>query len=141
MTEFVFNTLESVGFAHPLHPALTHIPMGMVMGCFFFGLAALFFKNTIYLKTALHCSVVGIIFILPTIIVGVLDWQHFYGATLGPLIIIKMVLAAILTLLLGFSIRLNLKGAGAKQLFGVYCLCLLCAIGLGFSGGELVYGG
>lgn len=141
MTEFIFSTLESIGFAHPLHPALTHIPMGMVMGCFFFGLAALFFKNNIYLKTALHCSVVGLIFILPTIIVGVLDWQYFYGGTLGPLIIIKMVLAVVLPLLLGFSIVLNLRGAGAKQLFCVYCLCLLCAAGLGFSGGELAYGG
>lgn len=35
MTELVFKLLEIVGFTHPLHPALTHIPMGMVMGAFF----------------------------------------------------------------------------------------------------------
>ncbi len=141
MTEFVFSTLETVGFTHPIHPALTHIPMGMVMGCFFFGLAALFLKNSVYLKTALHCSILGVVFIVPTVIVGVLDWQYFYGGTMGPLIIIKMVLAVILTVLLSTSIGLNIKGASAKTLFINYSLCLLCAVGLGFSGGELVYGG
>jgi len=32
MTEGVFEFLTRIGFDHPLHPALTHIPMGMIMG-------------------------------------------------------------------------------------------------------------
>lgn len=141
MVEFVFSTLEMVGFAHPLHPAVVHIPMGMVIGCFLFSLAALVWKNTMYIKTALHCSVVGVIFIIPAVFMGFLDWQYFYGGTWGPLIIVKMVLAVVLTVLLLFSIRMNLNGAPVKQLFIIYCLCMATAGGLGFSGGEMVYGG
>lgn len=141
MTDFVFGLLETVGFTHPLHPALTHIPMGMVIGCFLFGLASFVFKNTTYLRTALHCSVIGVLFIVPTIIAGYFDWMHFYGGTMGPLIIIKMVLAVILTVLMLVSIKMNTGGSSAKNMLIIYLLCLACAGGLGFSGGELVYGG
>lgn len=141
MTDLIYGTLETVGFAHPLHPALTHIPMGMVIGCFFFGLAALYTKNTLYLKTALHSSVVGLLFIIPTIVAGILDWQHYYGGTMSGLIIGKFVLAIILTILLAYSVVANRQGSSVKKMFIIYALCLACAGGLGFSGGELVYGG
>ncbi len=140
MTEFIFSTLESIGFLHPLHPALTHIPMGMVMGCFFFGLAAIFFRNSIYLKTALHCSILGVLFIIPTVFTGYLDWQHTFGGTMDWPIKVKMVLAVVLTVLLLISIRMNLNGAKPTSLFVIYSLCLLSAVGLGFSGGELIFG-
>ncbi len=141
MTEFIFGLLESVGFTHPLHPAATHIPMGMVMGCFFFGLITLVIKQHDLRKTALHCSILALIFTIPTIFAGILDWQYFYGGTYQPLIIIKMVLAAFLIILLSVSIKMNLNQATAKSLFTIYFLCLACVTGLGFSGGELVYGG
>ena len=140
MTEFIYSTLEAIGFAHPLHPGITHIPMGMVMGCFFFGLTAFITRKPIFLKTAFHCSVLAILFILPTIIAGYLDWQQFFGAAMSTFIIVKFVLAGVLTLLLAFSIRASLKGAGAGKMFLLYTLCLACAGGLGFSGGELIYG-
>lgn len=140
MTDLIYGTLESIGFAHPLHPGLTHIPMGMVIGCFLFSLFALITKKNIFIKTSLHCSVVGIIFIVPTIIAGVLDWQQFFGSTMNALIIAKFVLAAALTVLLAISIRANMQGASTGKLFLLYSLCLGCAAGLGFSGGELVYG-
>ena len=84
---------------------------------------------------------VGLLFIIPTVIAGFLDWQHFFGATLSTLIIIKFVLAFVLTVLLAYSVFLSMKGGTPKQLFFVYALCLACAGGLGFSGGELIYGG
>jgi uncharacterized membrane protein len=140
MTEFIYSTLEAIGFAHPLHPGITHIPMGMVMGCFFFGLTAFITRKPIFLKTAFHCSVLAILFILPTIVAGYLDWQQFFGAAMSTFIIVKFVLAGVLTFLLAFSIRASLKGAGAGKMFLLYTLCLACAGGLGFSGGELIYG-
>jgi len=140
MIESIYTLLEKVGFTHPLHPALTHIPMGMVMGCFFFLLIGLFLKNRDLNTTALHCSILALIFAFPTIIAGILDWQYFYGGRFVPLIVIKLILAAVLVLLLSLSIRLNLQGASSKTLFVTYMLCLACVAGLGFSGGELVYG-
>jgi uncharacterized membrane protein len=141
MTELIFNTLEAIGFTHPLHPALTHIPMGMVIGCFFFGLVAFVTRKTVFLKTALHCSVLAILFIVPTIFAGYLDWQQFFGGTMSIYITIKIVLAIMLTVLLGYSIRANLQGASISKMFLLYTLCLACAGGLGFSGGEIIYGG
>ncbi|MDD2463773.1 MAG: hypothetical protein PHI97_07215 [Desulfobulbus sp.] len=141
MIESLYAFLEKVGFHHPLHPALTHIPMGMVMGCFFFGLLAFFGKKPIFLKTSLHCSVLALLFIVPTIIGGIFDWQHLYAGRYLPLIVVKMVLAAVLTALLAYSVHLHRQEAGAKKILIIYCLCLACAVGLGFSGGELVYGG
>ncbi|WP_028581955.1 DUF2231 domain-containing protein [Desulfogranum japonicum] len=141
MTDFIYGTLEAIGFSHPLHPALTHIPMGMVIGCFLFSLVAFLGKNTAYLKTALHCSIVAIIFIIPTVAAGILDWMHFYGSTWSFFIILKFILACVLTLLLALSIRVNMSGGNSKQLLILYTLCLACAAGLGFSGGEIVYGG
>lgn len=141
MIESLYALLAKIGFHHPLHPALTHIPMGMVMGCFFFALLYWYFKRPSLHTTCLHCSVLGLVFIVPTIAAGLLDWQHLYGGRFLPLIVVKMVLAAILTGLLAYSIWLNRKQAEPKKLFIVYALCLACAVGLGFSGGELVYGG
>lgn len=141
MVNFLYNTLEAIGFAHPLHPGLTHIPMGMVIGCFFFGLTALVTKKAAFTKSAFHCSVVGLLFIVPTIVAGFLDWQYFFGSTMSIWVIIKFVLAFVLTVLLAYAVFLNLKGGTPKQLFVVYALCLACAGGLGFSGGELIYGG
>ena len=141
MVDFIYNTVQTVGFHHPLHPALTHIPMGMVIGCFLFGLIAMLTKSETYRKTSLHCSVVGLIFIAPTAIAGVLDWQYYYGGTASFLIIMKLILAAALTGLLAYAVWASLRGKPIKHLFIIYALCLACAGGLGFSGGELVYGG
>ena len=139
MIESLYALLAKIGFTHPLHPALTHIPMGMVMGCFFFGFLVWFAKKPDFRKTCLHCSVLALIFIVPTIVAGILDWQHLYAGRYQPLIIVKMILAAVLTGLLGYSVVLNRQGTETKKLFLIYALCLACAIGLGFSGGELVY--
>ena len=141
MIELIYGVLESVGFTHPLHPAATHIPMGMVMGCFFFGLVSLLITKYDLRKTSLHCSVLALIFVIPTVIAGIMDWQYFYGGIWQPLIIIKFILAAILLVLLAISVKMNLGQAPWKNLFIVYVLCLACVTGLGFSGGELVYGG
>ncbi len=141
MTELVFKLLEMVGFMHPLHPALTHIPMGMVMGAFFFGLGGIFLKKPELLKSSTHCVGLGLLFIIPTAFAGYLDWQYKFEGTWEALIVIKMVLAFVLTILMGIAFQLGRKEeTDPKILLGLYVLCLFCAVGLGFSGGELQYG-
>lgn len=141
MTASIFTFLEQIGFTHPLHPGLTHLPMGMVMGCFFFSLVAWLGKKPEFNRTALHCAALGLVLVVPTVIAGLLDWLHRYGGQMQPLIITKMVLAALLPLLLSWAIRLHHTAAKENMLVLAYSLCLACAIGLGFAGGELVYGG
>ena len=77
MIDFVYQTLAKFGYTHPLHPTLTHLPIGMVMGAFFFVLVALTFRRANLAKTARHCSVLALIAAVPTILLGIMDWQHF----------------------------------------------------------------
>ena len=140
MTASIFAFLESIGFTHPLHPGLTHIPMGMVIGCFIFSLLAWTTHRPELNRTAFHCCLLGLVFMVPTVLAGLLDWQHRFGAQFEALIIVKMVLAPLLTGLMGYAAWSYHKGAEPKKLFLLYALGLACAAGLGFAGGELVYG-
>jgi hypothetical protein len=53
---------------------------------------------------------------------------------------IKMILGTLLTILLLLSVILKKKGTPPSKMLLIYLLCLACAGGLGYSGGELVYG-
>lgn len=140
MVNSIYAFLESVGFTHPLHPAMTHAPMGMVIGMLLFGLLGLKWKGRHFSLAAYYCSVVALISIFPTAFLGILDWLEFFYGEWYPLIIVKMTLSVVLTLLLAFSIVLRNKGAAHKKVVIVYILCMACAGGLGYSGGDLVYG-
>lgn len=140
MVEGIYAFLESVGYTHPLHPPITHAPMGMIIGMLVFGLLALKWTDKHFSLVAYYCSIVAFISIFPTILVGVLDWLHRYYGEWEPLIIIKMVLSGVLAVLLLISIILRNRGASPQRLAIVYILCMACAGGIGHSGGELVYG-
>ncbi|MFH2061173.1 MAG: DUF2231 domain-containing protein [Pseudomonadota bacterium] len=141
MTEIIFDFLSTIGFKHPLHPALTHIPMGMVMGAVTFRLVSLIPKFKFLARTGYHCVILGLLGIVPTVFAGVLDWQHTYGGQWEFLIILKMILAGALTLVL---VIIALKDNPETPKFDnktlLYLFTVLIAIGLGFSGGELQYG-
>ena len=100
MTEIIFEFLNKIGFTHPLHPALTHIPMGMVMGAVVFRMASFLPRLKFLAKTGYHCIILGLLGVFPTAFAGYLDWQHTFGGEWEFLIILKIVLAAVLTILL-----------------------------------------
>jgi uncharacterized membrane protein len=139
MIEFLYELLNRVGFTHPLHPAITHLPMGMAMGAFLFSLGSLKFAELA--RTAHHCVILGLIFVLPTMFLGILDWQYFYqGDWTGP-IIAKFILASALIVLFIAAIKVGGDEPKNPRLpILLYALCLLAAVGLGFSGGEIQYG-
>lgn len=139
MIELVYQLLEQVGFTHPLHPAITHLPMGMAMGAFLFGFASL--KYTGLAGTARHCAVLGAIFVPPTIVLGIFDWQHYYDGNWSGLFIAKFVLALLLPLLLLAAVAAARGGRDDSRLpLVLYALCLVTAVGLGYIGGEIGYG-
>lgn len=141
MVQTIFEFLNTIGFKHPVHPALTHIPMGMVMGAVTFRLASFLPRLRFLAKTGYHCVILGLLGIFPTVVTGYLDWQHTFDGQWEALIIIKIVLAVVLTIVLVTIAVIddpeNPK-FDKKTLF--YLLTVLLAIGLGFSGGELQYG-
>ena len=141
MIESIYQSLTNFGYTHPLHPILTHLPIGMVMGTFLFMLLALIFRRANLARTARHCSALALIAALPTALLGLMDWQHFYGGSLLFPIKMKFVLTAILIVFLLLAVIFGFWGERfSKFMSFLYVLCLFSVIGLGYFGGELVYG-
>jgi cytochrome c2 len=141
MIEFIYQTLTKCGYTHPLHPTLTHVPIGLVIGAFLFALAALIFRWTSLIQTARHCVILAVIVAVPTALLGIMDWQHFYGGALLFPIKMKLVLAGVLLIFLALAVIFGLFGEKfTRVVMALYALCLFSAVGLGYFGGELVYG-
>jgi len=141
MIELIYQTLTKFGYTHPLHPTLTHVPIGLVIGAFLFALAALVFRWTSLIQTARHCVILAVIVVVPTALLGIMDWQHFYAGALIFPIKMKLVLAGVLLIFLILAVIFGLFGEKfTRVVMALYALCLLSAVGLGYFGGELVYG-
>jgi cytochrome c2 len=141
MIDFVYQILTKTGYTHPLHPTLTHVPIGMVIGAFLFALAAMVFLRTSLSHTARHCIILALIGLLPTALLGVMDWQHFYGGALLFPIKMKLALAGVLLVFLILAVAFGLSSKTLpRTLFALYLFCILTVVGLGYFGAELVYG-
>jgi uncharacterized membrane protein len=141
MIESIYQILAKIGFTHPLHPPATHLPVGLIFGGFVFALIAWIFNRKTLAQTARHCFSLALVMAVVTILLGLMDWQHRFGGAYLFEIKMKLVLAGILLfLLLVAVVYVALSGTFTKILVVIYALCLLAVIGLGYYGGELVYG-
>ena len=52
MVEALYLFLQRIGYHHPLHPPLTHLPMGLIMACFIFALLAMLLSQPALLRSA-----------------------------------------------------------------------------------------
>lgn len=142
MIEFLYQTLARIGYTHPIHPPVTHISVGMVIGAFLFALVANLLRHERLALTARHCILLAVIGLFPTALLGYMDWQHRYGGAwlfpikikigLAVLLLVLLIVAAIL----GRTIKEN-----SIRVLAIYGLCLLNVAALGYFGGELIYGG
>ena len=141
MIEFIYQTLAKMGYSHPLHPAMTHIPMGMIIGGFLFAMGSVAMKKYDLAIAAHYSYTLALIFVLPTMILGYMDWQYKFEAEWSGLILTKIILAPLLAgmLLITFFYGKNMKIDVKKKLI-LYGICFVIAMGLGFIGGELQYG-
>jgi uncharacterized membrane protein len=141
MIESIYQTLAKIGYTHPLHPPATHLPAGLIIGAFVFALTAWIFNRKNLARTTRHCLILALIMAVPTILLGLMDWQYRFGGAWLFEIKMKLVLAGILLLLLILAAVYGvLTGAFTKTVVVLVTLCLLTVIGLGYFGGELVYG-
>jgi mono/diheme cytochrome c family protein len=140
MLEILYETLAKYGYNLPLHPPLTYLPLGLIVGAFFFVLGAWLFRGSSLGQTAKHCIILSFIGIFPAIVAGILDWQHrFAGAWLFP-IKVKLALSATLIGLVAIAISLARKARAVTMgLVLIFALCLANGIVIGYFGGELVY--
>jgi hypothetical protein len=92
--------------------------------------------------TARHCLILAWLFWFPTVVFGLTDWQHYYaGAMIHP-IKMKLILAGILFILLSIGILISRNpDTGLRGPLIVYALSFFCVVGLGWYGGNMVFGG
>ena len=137
--DFIFQALAKMGYTHPVHPPITHLPVGLVAAAFIFALVALLFRRTMLPSLSYNRIILlAFIFAFPTIFLGYMDWQHhWYGAWLHP-IKIKLVLSGVLLILLFVGLIYGRKAGGeSKGALAIYALCFLCVTGLGYYGAQL----
>jgi mono/diheme cytochrome c family protein len=135
-----YRFVRGLGYPHPIHPALVHMAIGLVVGAFVFVWVALLFARPPVARTARHCTILAFLFWFPVVLFGLMDWQHFLrGAWLFP-IKMKLILTGILFVLVSTGLFLGSKGKeGARALLVVYTLSFLTVVGLGWFGAQLVY--
>jgi mono/diheme cytochrome c family protein len=141
MVDLFYRVLEGLGYHHPVHVLVTHMPIGMVTAAFALLLVAVIFRKEILTRSARHVFILALVFAVPTIIAGFMDWAHFYKGAWIPAITAKIILASILTVVLVAGAILGKPGkAGSPVMLGIYGLAFLCVVGLGYFGGNLVFG-
>ena len=133
MVESLYALLVKLGYTHPLHPPLTHVPLGMVIGAFVFGTLALWRKHSQLALTARHCVIFALCGFFPTVLLGLADWQHFYQGAMLFEIKAKLALAAVLLAVLLTSVALS-RGSdpgSSRGVLSTYALSLVLAGALG----------
>ena len=142
MINFLYQTLAKIGYTHPIHPPLTHLTVGMVIGAFLFGIVAWKLRHQALAQTSRHCIILALLALLPTVFSGLLDWQHYYAGTWLFAIKMKLALAVLLFILLVFAFRAGYKAETvSKSRVILYTLCFMTVTAIGYFGGELVHGG
>jgi uncharacterized membrane protein len=153
MIHSIYALLEKLGYTHPLHPTLTHLTVGLTLGTLVFALVSLLFRRVRLKLTAWHAAVLAAVSVVPTALLGYMDWRERFGGQWMPGIAAKMALAGALfaCLLAGLLLARRRPGesedAGSRPwrdprsiaalvLYGVSA-CIVLA--LGFLGGSLVY--
>ena len=137
-----YRILNQLGYHHPFHPTEVHMPIGLVVGALILALVAIIFRREKLALTPLHCIFLAFLWIFPTILLGVMDWLHFYdGAWILP-IQAKLITAPILAVLLGLSVFLGIRyGATSMKVLPLYFLSFCAVVVLGYFGGQLTYAG
>lgn len=137
-----YDFLDRIGYLHPIHPAMVHMPIGLVVGATaFIGISA-FPRFRQFRVSGHHALTLALVFWFPTVLFGIMDWQRNLGGAWLFLIKMKLVLAAALLVFLVAGVVLGYRGkTSLKVLAPIYGLCFALVVVLGYFGGKLVYSG
>lgn len=138
--EFLYQFLLKHNYGLPLHPPVTHMPTGLIVGAVVFFLVALIFKRRNFLTTAHHCIVLALIFLFPAAFLGFSDWYHFYAGVWSFHIKVKIALTGALLIFLATAVIMEIKNIGGlMNKLAIYLLCLAAVVGVGHFGGQMVF--
>jgi len=141
MIQSVYQVLADLNYHHPLHPAIVHLTIGMVMGALIFGVLAWLTQSSAMAQTARHCTGLALLSVIPSAAVGYADWQHFLGGVWIFPIRWKLILTAALFTVLVIA-WLSARHS-EKTNFGqvvIYGVCFAIVATIGYLGAELVHG-
>ena len=142
MIDTIYLFLEKLGYPHPLHPPLTHMPIGLVTGALVLGLVAWLFRRTSLWPSARHCLILALLFLIPTALFGYMDWQHYYAGAWLFYIKMKLILAGVLLVLLSIGLIVTRKSeVNPIASLTIFSLSFFTVVALGYFGGQLVFGG
>lgn len=142
ISEWFYRVLsDTLGYTHPVHPTQINMPIGLVTGALILGLLALFFRKGTLRFSARHCLILALLFLIPTVLSGIMDWQHYFGGIWLFPIKAKVVLGIVLFLLLFFGILLSRRAERRGALVLICFLAFCTSVALGYFGGEMVFGG
>jgi uncharacterized membrane protein len=136
-----YRLIGSLNFNHPIHPLMVHVTVGTVVAAFIMGILA-YTRREPYLRyAAWSCMVIAFAFTVPTVATGLMDWWHFYSGIMIFTFKMKFLLASILFVILSAGFMIGRRSSVPTAMVFIYTFCLLTVAGLGYFGGELVYGG
>jgi uncharacterized membrane protein/cytochrome c5 len=140
--DWFYDALDRIGYTHPIHPALVHMPIGLVVGATaFIGMAA-FSRYRHFRVSGHHVLTLALIFWFPTVLFGITDWQRYLGGAWLFVIKVKLALAVVLFVLLVAGVILGFRGRTPLRIMAsIYGLCFATVVALGYFGGQLVYAG
>lgn len=142
MSNAFYELLTRLGYSHPVHPILVHMPVGLTVGAFCLCIAGILRRRPALLCCAQHLGLLALLFLVLAVPIGIIDWRRFYGGAWLFEIKMKLALAATLLILLILATVLGRQpGRHAGLMPTLYFLGVLNVGGLGFFGGELVYRG
>jgi uncharacterized membrane protein len=141
MGNLFYGILQSMGYDHPVHPILVHVTIGSIVAAFLFDYIGLIFKKPVLFQTARHTIILASIAFLFAGLIGLFDWQHFYQKAMNATFEAKFVLSGVLLLtFVGVYIAHARTTENNWWRHSLYLIAFLCAVGLGYFGGNLVYG-
>ena len=95
MLDAVYRFFMAIGYHHPIHPTEVHMPIGLVVGALAFSLVALGLRRPYLAQVSRYCFLLAFLFMFPTIIFGIMDWQYYYNGFWLHEIKMKMILSGI----------------------------------------------
>ena len=141
MFDSIYEFLAGIGFKHPLHAMVVHMPAGMMVGAFLLAITGLLFKRAALAQSARHCFILVLIFFFPTVLFGFMDWQYYFSGAWLDEIIIKLTASGALLVLLILGVLLGRRGKfGSKVVVIIYTLSVFAVMAAGYYGAELAFG-
>jgi len=140
--EWIYQLFDAIGYKNLFHAPLTRMPTGLVVGAAVLAFLACRYNRSDLAKASRYLLILALVFLIPAIVSGIMDWQHNYRGIWTLAIQIKIILSMLLLPLLLVGVYLTRKAEVCSwTIYSIYILYFLIVVVLGYLGGGMVMGG